>query len=135
MDEDIDSFDWLIPGPGSLLRSPAGPHDISSELLVPQEPFRSLTSYLQRNMRHVAMSSEALSHTRAIYQLPVLRIVLLIGHDQGQERNSLACPRRHFEDAVTAGIQRAFSISRWVPIRKTFSIRLRSHMYLLPKHH
>lgn len=39
----------------------------------------------------------------------MLRIVHLISHNQGQQRHSLACPRRHLQNTMAAGIERFFS--------------------------
>lgn len=47
----------------------------------------------------------------AVNELAVLGIVLLIGHNEGQERDRLARPRRHFQHAVASGIERAFEIA------------------------
>jgi hypothetical protein len=35
----------------------------------------------------------------------MLWVILLIRHDQGQERYSLSCPRRHFQNTVSSRIK------------------------------
>lgn len=56
--------------------------------------------------------------TGAVYQFPVLRIVLLVGNDERQQRDGLARARGHFQDRVTTSIERFYpGVSRgfWVP--------------------
>jgi hypothetical protein len=43
--------------------------------------------------------------TRAVNQLSVLWIILLICYNQRQKRNSLSCSRRHLQDTVTSCIE------------------------------
>lgn len=55
--------------------------------------------------------------TGAVYQLPVLWIVLLVGNDKRQQRDGLARARGHFQDRVTTSIERFYpgiSIEFWL---------------------
>lgn len=54
--------------------------------------------------------------TGAIYQLPLLWIVRLVGNDEGQQRDCLAGARGHFQDRVTTSIEGSYprvSVWRW----------------------
>ena len=44
--------------------------------------------------------------TRTVYELPVLRIVLLVRDDKREQGDRLARTRRHFQYAVAASIER-----------------------------
>ena len=43
--------------------------------------------------------------TRAVYQLAVFGILLLVGHDERKQRDGLARARGHLENAVATGIE------------------------------
>lgn len=43
--------------------------------------------------------------TGAVYQLPFLWVILLVGNDERQQRDSLAGARGHLQDRVTTSIE------------------------------
>lgn len=52
--------------------------------------------------------------TGAVYQLPLLWVVRLVGNDEGQQRDCLAGARGHLQDRVTAGIEGPYrGVSGW----------------------
>lgn len=56
--------------------------------------------------------------TRAVYQLPFLWVVLLVGNDERQQRDGLAGARGHFQDRVATSIEGFYpGVSRgsWLP--------------------
>lgn len=56
--------------------------------------------------------------TGAVYQLPVLWIILLVGDDERQQRDGLARARGHLQDRVATGIERFYSVvsrGSWLP--------------------
>lgn len=74
------------------------------------EIFQLVQSFLNLRLRTCSVSElreivRGGGRTWAVNQLPMLRIIHLVCHDQGQERYCLSCPGRHFEDTVTAGIE------------------------------
>lgn len=47
--------------------------------------------------------------TGAVYQLPALWIILLVGNDERQQGDGLAGARGHLQDRVTASIEGFYS--------------------------
>lgn len=56
-----------------------------------------------------------------LYAHQGVKSYLLVGNDQGEEGHGLACPGRHFEDAVTLGVVPASNrLSRWCEVYSTY---------------